>query len=206
MPKEVGDNLDILDLRWPNTSDRAFVETGPFRGAWAAKATDERLYRMIKGFREAGDMIVDQGIANHHRSLNLLYPAIFNYRQALELQLKYLLMAYGPLVNEAPDFKNHGLLKLWEKCRRIFFAIDTEANHSEDAFRAVDAVIAEFDSIDPRSDVFRFAHDTKGQSIQIPVSEIDLPNLREVMAGLHNFLGCIDCHLRYTCGATPCQH
>jgi hypothetical protein len=52
---------------------------------------------MIKGFREAGDLAAMEGAADPNRAQNLLCPVIFNYRQALELQLKYLLMAYGPL-------------------------------------------------------------------------------------------------------------
>ena len=96
-----------FDLRWPNAYDRAFVEVHPFQGAWVSKGTDERLCRMIKGFHEAGDLVVEQSMAERHRGLNLLYPAIFNYRQSLELRLKYLLMAYGPLADEAPDFRSH---------------------------------------------------------------------------------------------------
>src|ERR1700730_13950618 len=101
------------ETRWPSVGDRAFVEVAPFRGAWVASRTDERLYRMIKGFHEAGDLLVAESRAEPHRAQNLLYPTIFAYRQSLELRLKYFLMAYGPLAGEKPDFRAHGLQELW---------------------------------------------------------------------------------------------
>ena len=52
------DQTEELGVRWPQASDKAFVETHPLRGAWAAGASDERLYRMIKGFHELGDLLV----------------------------------------------------------------------------------------------------------------------------------------------------
>ena len=198
---------DNLESSWPNTSDRAFIEAHPFRGAWTAKATDERLYRMIKGFHEAGDLLVAQSESEPRRALDLLYPSIFAYRQSLELRLKYLLMAYGPLAGEEPDFRNHGLQSLWSKCERVILFFDGHLlSANEDAFRAVRAQIEEFDTVDPGSDAFRFAHDTKGQPIKLPVSEIDLPHLRKVVANLHNFLECVDCQLHDGYGISRCAH
>ena len=147
---------DDLGLRWPNGGDRAFVEVNPLRGAWAAKATDERLYRMIKGFHESGDLLVAETESNPRRALDLLYPIIFSYRQSLELRLKYLLMAYAPLVEEEPDYRTHDLPKLWVKCRRVILALRVAASASEtEAFEAVDGLIGEFGAVDPGSDTFR---------------------------------------------------
>jgi hypothetical protein len=63
-----------------------------------------------------------------------------------------------------------------------------------EALRAAEALTAEFDAVDPGSDAFRFAHDTKGRSVKLALSEVDLANLRKVMANLHNFLKCVACH------------
>jgi len=191
---------------WPRASDKTFVETAPFRGAWAASATDERLFRMIKGFHEAGDLLVFECNAEPRRALNLLFPLIFSYRQSLELRLKYLIMAYGPLTNEAPDFRKHGLRDLFAKCRRIILFFGTAIGDADrEALDAVEARITEFDAIDPGSDAFRFAHDSKGQPIKLGVSEIDLSNLKTVVASLHNFLECVDLQFRHGYGITPCQ-
>ena len=200
-------DLDDAALHWPRASDKTFVETAPFRGAWVASATDERLFRMIKGFHEAGDLLVFESNAEPHRALNLLFPLIFSYRQSLELRLKYLIMAYGPLANEAPDFRKHGLRELFAKCRRIISFFDTKLGDADrEALDAVQARITEFDAIDPGSDAFRFAHDSKGQPIKPAASEIDLPNLKTVVSSIHNFLECVDLQFQHGYGITPCQY
>jgi hypothetical protein len=201
------DQTEELGVRWPQASDKAFVETHPLRGAWAAGASDERLYRMIKGFHESGDLLVAETEQVPRRAMDLLYPIIFNYRQSLELRLKYLLMAYAPLTHEAPDYRSHDLAKLWTKCKRVIVTLDGAAEPSDkEAFEAVDKLIAEFDAVDPGSDTFRFAHDTKGKPVKLGISAIDLSNLRGVVAGLHNFLECVDLHLHHGRGVPHCQH
>jgi hypothetical protein len=69
--------------------------------------------------------------------------------------------------------------------------------HDLETIEAAEAQIAEFDSIDPRSDAFRFVHDTTGKLINLKLSEIDIDNLRRAMGGLLEFLECAVCHLRY---------
>jgi hypothetical protein len=209
---EMGDTLtenqsDIeeRESRWPSAEDRAFVEVHPLYGARVAERTDERLYRMITGFREAGDLLVEQGELEPYRRRNLLYPVIFTYRQSLELHLKYLLMAYGPLAGEAPDFPNHGLKRLWLKCKRVILFFEGDHEPAE-TFEAVEGRLAEFDAVDPGSDAFRFAHNTRGEPTILPCETVDLSNLRTVMASLHNVLECIDYQLRYGRDITPCGH
>jgi hypothetical protein len=198
---------DDLGLRWPKSDDKLFIEINSFRGAWAAKTTDERLFRQIKGFHRAGDLLVAQSEAEPHEALNLLFPAIFSYRQSLELRLKYLLMAFGPHAGKSPDYKNHGLRDLFTQCKQVILSIHQDVQGGDrEALNAVEARIAEFDSIDPGSYAFRFAHDTKGQPIRLGISAIDLSNLRAVVAGLHNFLECVDWHFRYGYGIAPCDH
>ena len=162
---------------------------------------------MIKGFREGGDLLVTETDSNPRRAMDLLYPIIFAYRQSLELRLKYLLMAYAPLADQEPDYRSHDLKKLWEKCRRVVRVLEGDAQSSDNvAFAAADALFAEFDAVDPGSDAFRFAHTTKGKPIKLALWTVDLPNLRAVIAGLHNFLECVDLHLHYGHGVPRCEH
>ncbi|MDE2332472.1 MAG: hypothetical protein KGK16_17055 [Bradyrhizobium sp.] len=183
---------------WPSLSEKAFVETLAFRGAWIANRADERLYRMIKGFHEAGDLLVSESHEQPRRAQNLIYPAIFAYRQSLELRLKQLLVEFGPISGEAPEFRTHDLNALWSKFKRVvaFFQSDLQPT-DEEAFRATETLIAELAAADPGSDAFRFAHDTKGRSVNLPMSEVDLVHLRKVMTDLHDFLECVACHFHY---------
>jgi hypothetical protein len=192
------DSEETPPLPWPSLSDRAFVETLPFRGAWIANRADERLFRMIEGFHEAGDLLVSESDDQPRRAQNLIYPAIFAYRQSLELSLKYLLVEFGPVAGETPEFRTHDLNALWSKFKRVvaFFQRDIQPT-DEEAFRAAETLIAEFATVDPGSDAFRFAHDTKGRTVNFPMSEVDLAHLRKVMADLHNFLECVACHFHY---------
>jgi hypothetical protein len=192
------EETETSSLPWPSISDKAFVEARPFRGAWVANRADERLFRMIKGFHEAGDLLVSESEDDPRRAQNLIYPAIFAYRQALELRLKYLLVEFGPSAGQAPEFRTHDLKTLWSKCKRVvaFFESNLQPT-DEEAFRVAEALIAEFDAVDPGSDAFRFAHDTKGRAVKLALSEVDLANLRKVMANLHNFLECVACHFHY---------
>lgn len=73
-------------------------------------------------------------------------------------------------------------------------------------FEAVDGLIVEYDAIDPGSDTFRFAHNTKGHPIELAITTLDLVNLRSVVAGVHNFLECVDLHIHYGHGVPRCAH
>jgi len=108
------------------------------------------------------------------------------------------LVEFGPVTGENPDFRSHDLKALWSKCKRVaaFFESNLSPKDQE-AFNAAEKLMAEFDTIDPGSDAFRFAHDTKGRFVRVSVTEIDLPNLRTVMAGLHNFLEGVACHFHH---------
>jgi hypothetical protein len=198
MSQEDAEETEASSFPWPSLSDKVFVEARPFQGAWIANRADERLFRMIKGFQEAGDLLVSESEADPRRALNLIYPAAFAYRQSLELRLKSLLVDFGHWVGESPDFRTHDLKALWAKFKRVvaFFESDPQPK-DEEAFRAVEALIAEFDTIDPGSDAFRFAHDTKGRTVKLGMSEIDLANLRKVMANLQNFLECVGYHFHH---------
>jgi len=178
--------------------DKVFVEARPFHGGWVANRADERLFRMIKGFQGAGDLLVSENQWDSRQALNLVYPAIFAYRQSLELRLKQLLWEFGPVAGETPDFRSHDLKSLWTRFKRVFAFFERDLQpKDEEAFRAAEALIIEFDTIDPGSDAFRFAHDTKGRAVNLAVTEVDLPNLRKVMAGLLNFLEGVYCHFDY---------
>ena len=133
------EGMEASSLPWPSLNDKVFIEAPPFQGGWIANRADERLFRMIKGFHEAGDLLVSESEAEPRRAQNLIYPAIFAYRQSLELQLKYLLLEFGPSAGEAADFRTHDLKTLWSKFKRIvaFFESNLQPSDAE-AFGVVE--------------------------------------------------------------------
>jgi hypothetical protein len=190
--------VDNLPFLWPRRGMRAFIETRPFGGAWVAQRADERMYRMIKGFHETGDLLIAESKAEPRRAQNLVYPALFAYRQAVELRLKNILIDFGPIGGEKPNFRTHDLVHLWARSRRVIERLHSHLSTQEfETLEAAEAQIAEFDAVDPGSDAFRFAHDTKGKLIKWKLSEIDLDNVRMAIGSLLEFLECVAFHLQY---------
>jgi hypothetical protein len=203
IPEAEADDLPSL---WPRRGMRAFIETQPFGGAWMARRADERMYRMIKGFRQAGDLLIAECEAEPERAQNLVYPALFAYRQAVELCLKNILIEFGAVGGEKPNFRTHDLVELWAQCRRVIQEFDSQLGGQDiETIEAAEAQIAEFNEVDPGSDAFRFAHNSKGKLIKLKLSEIDLDNLRRAMGSLLEFLECVAHHLRYLQDAASCD-
>jgi hypothetical protein len=156
------------------------------------------MYRVIKGFHEAGDLLISECKAEPQRAQNLIYPALFAYRQAVELRLKGILIEFGAICGEKPNFRTHDLVDLWARCRRVIGRFEGQLSVQDlETIGAAEAQIAEFDAVDPGSDAFRFVHDTQGKLIKLTLSEIDIDNLRKAMGSLLEFLECVPHHLRY---------
>ena len=186
---DVKEENDDLDMRWPTASDRAFVSAPPAYGAWTAEDGRERLWRMIRGYRDAADFLVTKTESEPHVRANLIYPIVFSYRHALELALKQLLEDYGHWAGHAPDFRQHRLEFLWPKCREVIEQFNPGADPAP--LDALAKLVGEFSDVDPGSFAFRYASDTAGRRIDIKISCIDLLELRNAMAGVHNFLECV---------------
>lgn len=192
-----------FDPQWPVATSKLFKEAYPACGAEISDCSEERLYRMVTGYRDAADLLVAEGDTYSHVHDKVVYPIVFLYRQAIELHLKYMLMAYGPKTGVAPNFRSHNLTDLWSNYMQMIDALMPDLI-AEDrlVFHEIGQHVAEFGIVDPRSDALRFAHDTQGNLINIAVDVIDLPNLRSVIAGIFDFLECVDWSLRNDYGLT----
>jgi len=199
------DEMDDFNGPWPTPGDKAFVETHLLRGGAAAHDIGERLHRMIRGYRLAGDILVERAEQEPHLRQNLLYPIVLNYRHSLELQMKFLLSAYGHVAGEAQEWANHSLEKLWPRCRRIIeHAVSSEENE-DPAIIAVESLIDEFAKNDPKSENFRYPTGRDGQQIDIRFGSIDLAALRCAVAKIREFLECVHLELRYGQGIEPAR-
>ena len=182
-PPEVED----LETRWPKDGDRFFVES-----AWAYDARvvcdpAERFYRLPMGYKRAGDILIDQALADVVDRRNIIYAALFCYRQSIELFLKRLIEEFGNGKVYAPK-NTHELSQLWVRFMGIF---KERANSESLGFSSVQNLITEMHKADQKSDGFRFPTDRDGSPFVFGDRGVDLDNLREVMQGLVNFFECV---------------
>jgi hypothetical protein len=179
-------NLDDFDSRLPRDGDSLFGQSTWAFDAHIVRDPAERFYRMPMGYKRAGDLLIDQAAANVVDRANVIYPALFCYRQSIELSLKRFIEEFGS-GREDPSRNSHQLSVLW----RSFIKITTEheiGNSIE--LLAAGKVVTELHDADERSDGFRFPSDGKGNAFPFGDKEVDLDNLREVMQGVGNFFEC----------------
>jgi HEPN domain-containing protein len=180
---------EVFETRLPKTGDRLFMESTWAYDAQVVRDPKERFYRMPMGYKRAGDLLIDQASANVMDRSNVIYAALFCYRQAIELYLKSLIAEFGE-TGKYPE--KHELRPLWDSFKEIVNA--RGAGNAVD-LRIVELLILEMDEADQHSYGFRYpATKTKNNKEAGPFDfgdrGIDLPNIREVMQGLANFFEC----------------
>src|SRR6266446_2216394 len=92
--------------RWPETGDRLL---SPGRDSFLAEGAAERNYRLLRGYKRAGDILIQNALAERYDRDSLIFPAIFNYRHYIELALKAIIEDHGAFAG-----KNHKLPELWQ--------------------------------------------------------------------------------------------
>ena len=176
-----------FETRWPKDGDRLFVGSAWTYDAPVVRDPGERFYRMPMGYKRAGDILIDQAAADVVDRRNIIYAALFCYRQSIELFLKRLIEDFGNGKVYSPK-NTHELSCLWER----FVCIFSERASSESlGLSAVQKLVAEMHEADQNSDGFRFPTGRDGSPFVFGDRAIDLDNVREVMQGLENFFECI---------------
>ncbi len=190
------DDYDVFDPiteRWPKAGDKLL---SPGRDTFLAEDHVERNYRLLRGYKRAGDILIQQALAERSDSKNLVFPALFNYRHYIELALKAIIDKHGKLVGVCLQTKNHKLPDLWQSFVKIDAAFGNDC--SDIATEAVGECIREIDGVDNASaTVFRYAQTKSGDTPDLPKNRLDLVRLHDVMNGIENFFECAD--LDFTC-------
>ncbi|KZK78978.1 hypothetical protein PsAD46_04456 [Pseudovibrio sp. Ad46] len=183
---------ELLDseFRWPKQGDKPFtVANNPLNNANIVKDSFTRLVLMKDGYKTAADLMVDASANDRMSRDTLVFPIIFNYRQFLELSIKYQLAAFGPDVEIEPNWNSHFLEKLWADFLVMLERYGTE--DPDDADPVVEAIILEFAKIDPSSYSYRYPVDRRGKPIPVAYPDLHLPTLADVMEGVAGyFSGC----------------
>lgn len=178
------------EFRWPTAGDAPFIAAGdPRENANIAEDEFARMVLMMEGYKRAANLMVERANADRFERDYLVCPIIFNYRQFLELSLKYMIATYGRTVGIDPVWKSHNLAYLWQRFVEVLKRYGT--TDPDEADPVVGEIIAEFAKIDPGSDSYRYPVDTKGNPIPITYGDLHLPTLADVMNGVAGyFTGC----------------
>lgn len=178
------------EFRWPRQGDKPFVVADdPFDNANIADRSFTRLVLMTDGYKKAADLMVEATTNDRYARDTLVFPIIFNYRQFLELSLKYQLATYGRGAGIGPNWKTHDLSTLWSGFLDMLDRYGTE--DPDDVDPVVGEIVLEFAKIDPSSYSYRYPVDTKGNPIPVSYSDLHLPTLADVMNAVAGyFSGC----------------
>jgi hypothetical protein len=182
-PEDADENE--LDTRWPRDSDRLFVEQSWAHDAHIVSDPKERFYRMPMGYMRAADLLIGHAMNDVVDRKNVVYAALFCYRQAVELFLKSLLVEFSTVTDQQKP--THSLALLWDRFAEVVRTRDREEAIGLGAARAL---VVEMHVADEKSDGFRFPAGAKGVPFSFGDRAVDLANLREVMRGLQNFFEC----------------
>tara|TARA_R100000935_G_scaffold58090_2_gene93840 strand:+ start:5637 stop:6242 length:606 start_codon:yes stop_codon:yes gene_type:complete len=184
------ESLLSTEFRWPAPDDKPFVAADDaLNNANIAADGFMRLVLMKEGYKMAADLMIQAAASDSGSRNTLVFPIIFNYRQFLELSLKYQLATYGPEVGIEPNWRSHDLAILWAEFLAMLEHYGTEDPDEVDP--VVEAIVLEFAKIDPGSYSYRYPVDRQGNPIPVSYSDLHLPTLADVMQGVGGyFSGC----------------
>lgn len=162
-------------------------ETGDelYGSATIGFARDE-LHLYAYGYRRAAEVLVHH-VSTNHTSLDVLvYPVVFLYRHHIELALKLIIRDARILLNElSPQKPGHRLPELWATAKALISRVESCDPVGLDG---VDAAIAQIDSVDLRSTVFRYPEDLNGAKSLTAMTNINFFTLRDALEPVFDML------------------
>lgn len=181
-------------FRWPQPGDDPFElpEDGEHH-ATIAEDDFSRFVLMMEGYRRSADALVEQAVVDFREADFLIYPIVFLYRHALELNLKYIINVYGRHVGVEPIWTSHDFEQLWPEFLRVLDGFGTD--DPDQADQIVGGVIAEFGNVDPKSFSYRYPRDNRGIPVPLANDRMDLRRLRDVMDGVFGYFSGTDGYL-----------
>lgn len=183
--------------RWPEAGDRLFSAG---LDSFLAVGAAERNFRLLRGYKRAGDILIQAALSERYDRDSLVFPALFNYRHYIELALKAIIEDHGAFAGVSLGLKKtHKLPKLWQ----LFVEIAAAFGHdcSDAAAMAVVGCINELVTVDASSTAFRYASNN-GVPATL-ANGIDLVSLHDVMNGIENFFECADMDFTHKADVTP---
>lgn len=185
----VSDALEVGDEMWPRAGDDPFAPAGRSRLIACLNFTgDEPWLGYVEGFKRLADLGVTHLEEEGHGHDYLVYPIVFAYRHHIELALKVIIRDTSALLDEDRERpKMHKLLALWEMTESLLRRIAED----DDTYAAVRDCLRRFDELDPSSESFRYPITAAGDAVLPGVYNLDLGQVRAVVARLSTFLDCV---------------
>ena len=169
---------------WPEPDMSLFETTN--QSDWRANARmDHRLDwgLYILGYKEATNLLIEHTASGRDQD-TVIYPILFNARQAIELGLKEVILLGDRLLNlddpyyASPLPLGHQLRPLWDKAKGRIAQVGTSLDpgalddHYHRSAAEFERLLLQLDSADPRSFNFRYPFDKKEQpSFQVNVGK-----------------------------------
>lgn len=135
-----------------------------FGGEW-------RECRIWEGYLDASLILLKEALEESPRSNNLIFPALFNLRHAMEIALKWHIRYAGGTI---PKRAGHDLRVLIDAFRKTADDLDDEASYVSEYFLSC---ISELALLDPRSVTFRYSNEFDGSPIEITPDGWDLRHI-----------------------------
>ena len=136
------------EFRWPKRGEQPFTQSPHWQdNACINQHSSGRPVMMMTGYKKAADLMVERTAQDRSDRDALVFPVIFNYRQFIELSLKYLIATYGHTVGVAANWNTHKLSVLWKTFMEV---LDGYGHDDPDQTDLVVAeIVAEFAKVDP---------------------------------------------------------
>lgn len=182
------------EFRWPQPGDDPFdIDDEGEEHAALAENDFTRFVLMFEGYRKSADTLVHQALEDRYEADYLIYPILFLYRHALELNLKYIINNYGHHVGVEAAWNTHNFAVLWPRFLEVLVGFGTE--DPDHADQVVGGVIAQFGNIDPGSFSHRYPCDRFGNPIPLVQDRMNLETLKDVMDGVFGYFTGTDGYL-----------
>lgn len=190
MSSDLFSSILTREFRWPKQGDKPFTQSTQWQAnAYIDQHGHGRLVMMMTGYKEGADLMVQRTCEDRRLRDSLVFPIIFNYRQFIELSIKYLIATYGHTVGVAANWRTHDLVPLWQAFEKVLLKYGHKFPNDGD--QAAAEIVGEFAKVDPGSFSYRYPVDRDGNPIPLSHNELDLTVLSDVMNALdHYFSGC----------------
>jgi len=149
------------------------------------------LYAYAEGYRRAGDILAKELGADPRCGLDfLVYPLVFLYRHAIELQLKGIMRDGTRLLRQQPvprkEREHHGLEALWGLARQILEKVWPEGD--PDLLSRIAKVIGELSAADPDSQAFRYDRDKSGHRTKSMLTHVNIAQFHRLAEEAYRLL------------------